>query len=98
MSNKTSLRNFQSHIEKIRHREITRQRDQAAAAERAKEKEVKKSAGRTPVNEPTIPGKVEGTDTQIKDPAELSDVEEQIQVRHASSITKLKASWTVCTS
>ncbi|EPS97707.1 hypothetical protein FOMPIDRAFT_1052102 [Fomitopsis schrenkii] len=84
MAAKTSLRNFQSEIDQIRHRELTRQRDQAAAAaERAKDtKEVKnsKSASRAtaPPPSPTA-GKASGADPQIRDLAEPSDVDEQIQ-------------------
>lgn len=91
MAAKTSLRNFQSEIDQIRHRELTRQRDQAAAAaERAKDtKEVKnsKSASRAtaPPPSPTA-GKASGADPQIRDLAEPSDVDEQIQVRNAPSI------------
>ncbi|KAH9935288.1 GTP-binding protein 1 [Fomitopsis serialis] len=79
MTTKTSLRNFQSEIDQIRHREVARQRDQATA-ERAKEKEVKK----TPVRhgtaaEPPAPVKGDGGDLQIKELAGLSDVDERIQ-------------------
>jgi len=77
MTTKTSLRNFQSEIDQIRHREVARQRDQAAA-ERAKEKEVKKTPVRTAA-EPPAPVNGDGGDLQIKDPAGLSDVDERIQ-------------------
>ena len=98
MAAKTSLRNFQSEIDQIRHKELARQREQAAAAaERAKDaKDVKKSASRATAQpaSPTV-GKASGADPhpQIKDLAEPSDVDEEIQVRNTSSIAWLHASW-----
>ncbi|KZT70965.1 GTP-binding protein 1, partial [Daedalea quercina L-15889] len=79
MTTKTSLRNFQSEIEKISYREIARQRDQAAAAEQAKEKEAtgKKSTARAAVEAAKAESRA---DLQLKDPGELSDVDEQIQL------------------
>ena len=100
MAAKTSLRNFQSEIDQIRHKELARQRDQAAAAaERAKDaKDGKKSASRVAAQPPSpTVGKASGADphTQIKDLAEPSDVDEQIQVRNVSSIAWLHASWSL---
>ncbi|TFY69165.1 hypothetical protein EVJ58_g588 [Rhodofomes roseus] len=99
MTTKTSLRTFQSEIEKIRHREVVRQRDQTAA-ERAKEKESKKTPVRSGAAELSTSAPTQGgaIDSQVREPAGLSDagaglsdVDEQIQSLLASSADHDKA-------